>query len=89
MPIWAVTLAANKAERVASANPNRICISIQNESSADVYYGHDAGVSISGPSQGFKIRANGGFLEDEFYKGDVYLISSQAVTVVIAEDVKE
>jgi len=89
MPVWTVDLVANKAQMVAPKNPKRICISVKNDSAANVYYGHEEGVSTSGYRQGWLIDPNGGSLEDEFHKGEVWLISPSSVSVTILEDVEE
>jgi hypothetical protein len=88
MPVWTETLEANTAKKVISKNPKRISFSIRNDSGSAVYYGKNRSVSTSGYFQGIKIDPNGGAIEDDSYKGDVYLISASAISVTIVEDVE-
>jgi len=87
MPVWTETLAAGVARRIIAQNPKRVSFSIRNDSGSAVFYGKHRGVAVSGYFKGTQIDANGGALEDEFYKGDVFAISASGVDITVIEDV--
>jgi len=89
MPVWVASLVANVAQKVAKRNELRRCLTIRNDSTEPVYYGHTSSVRTTGTLQGIKIDPNGGSLEDEFHKGEVWLIAAAAASVSIIEDVPE
>jgi len=89
MPVWKVSLVAGVAQKVMKKNPYRRSITIKNDSASNVYYGHHHNVATSGFRQGFLIPPNGGTMEDEFHKGEVWLIAAAAVSVSIIEDTPE
>jgi len=71
--------------RLLASNPDRAVYSIQNFSSQDIYVGYDSNVATSGANTGAKLTANGGLLEDEFHKGEVWAIASSNAQVVVIE----
>ena len=87
MPTWVEPLKANIPRRILPANPKRICYTIRNDSSVDVYIGKDSRVSTSGFFRGFKVDAGGGTLEDEFHKGEVWAIAESDCEITVNEDV--
>jgi len=74
--------------RALISNPKRKSYSIVNDSSVDVFAGKSRNVATSGFKQGINLRANGGSLEDEFHKGEVWTVANTATTVTVVEDVE-
>jgi len=87
MPTWLEPLKANIPRRVIIANPKRICYSIRNDSLVDVFVGKTSRVKTAGFWQGFKVDKEGGTIEDEFHKGEVWAIAPSDCVITINEDV--
>jgi len=88
MVVRTITLVANRAIKALSANPDRKVFTIKNDSGTAVFVGHRQDVATSGYKQGYKVDPGGGAIEDEFHKGDVWVISTAAVSITVAEDIK-
>lgn len=71
---WTITTTANTAVKVLEGNDDRIVWSAINISDTDVYFGYDDLVATSGDRKGVLVAANGGSIEDEHSKDDVYVI---------------
>jgi hypothetical protein len=87
MPTFAHTVQTTPT-RVLLANPERVSYTIQNTSVEDVYVGKSREVATSGFKTGMKISAGGDSIEDEFHKGEVWIVAASSVSVVVTEDVK-
>jgi len=72
-------------KRVLSANPGRVVYNLINEGGYDAYVGFDKNVSTTGKTKGIKLTANGGGMEDEFYKGEVWAIAEGNTEITVVE----
>jgi len=72
-------------QRILVANPDRVVYSILNFSSNDVYIGYDKNVSTTGKTKGILVKANGGGMEDEYHKGEVWAIATAETEVTVVE----
>jgi hypothetical protein len=79
-----IPISPNVPTRALAANPNRKVVSIQNNGTEPVFYADSAGVQTSGFNQGWTIPPQG-TIEDEYNKGEVWLIASNYTTVTIQE----
>jgi len=84
MPL--IQLVADTPTRVLSANPTRLSYSVKNDGAAIVYRGYDRGVAVAGPNQGYLIAVGGDAIEDEFHKGEVWLIAAADTNVTVEEN---
>lgn len=71
--------------RLLVANDKRKVYSIHNDSTVNVYVGYDKEVATSGPKRGILVRPNGGAIEDEFHKGEVWAIAEAETEVTVVE----
>lgn len=74
--VYTIKTKANTPVLALGRNPRRIVWSLLNASDTPIYFGYDSSVSTSGRSMGWKVDA-GGAIEDEFHKGEVWIICSQ------------
>jgi len=88
MPVWRVQLKANVAQKVCKPNPLRKSFTIDNVSTADVYWGPYSWVATAGPRKGFLIRAAQS-AENRWHKGEVWVISASDVDIEIEEMIPE
>ena len=88
MPVWTIEV-STQPKRVLSKNPNRLTYAILNTSATNVYVGFDSSVTYSGERRGIPVLANGGFWQDEYHKGDVYVVAEADTEVTVIEVVKE
>jgi len=72
-------------KRLLSANPGRVVYSLINEGNYNAYVGFDKNISTTGKSKGIKLSANGGGMEDEFYKGEVWAIAEGNTEITVVE----
>jgi hypothetical protein len=84
MPL--IELVANVATRVLAPNPHRLSYSVKNNGAVIVYRGYDRSVTTSGPNQGYSIAVGGDAIEDEFHKGEVWLIAAAGTNVTVEEN---
>jgi len=88
MPVRLIRIPANRATLLLKVNPERLAYTIKNDSTVDCFIGHGSDVAVSGHKQGIKVVAAGGYIEDEFHKGDVWGIATATMHVTVVEDVK-
>jgi hypothetical protein len=84
MPL--LELVANLPTRVLAPNPHRLSYSIKNDGAVNIYRGYDRSVATSGTNQGYLIAAGGDALEDEFHKGEVWLVTPAGTNVTVEEN---
>ncbi|RLG47480.1 MAG: hypothetical protein DRN92_03135 [Thermoproteota archaeon] len=72
-------------QRILVRNPDRVVFSILNYSSYDVYVGYDKNVSTTGKTKGILVKANGGGMEDEYHKGEVWAIATAETEITVVE----
>jgi hypothetical protein len=84
MPL--IQIVANVATRVLSPNTHRTSYSVKNDSIVVVFRGYDRSVAVAGPNQGYLIAAGGDAIEDEFHKGEVWLIAAAGCNVTVEEN---
>jgi len=72
-------------KRLLSANPGRVVYTLINEGSYNAYVGFDKNVSTTGKTKGIKLAPNGGGMEDEFYKGEVWAIAEGNTEITVVE----
>jgi hypothetical protein len=72
--------------RIAVANENRRFLTIKNDDSTNaIYYGENQNVATSGFHQGIKVSAGGQGVQEEYWTGEVWAISSSATSVSVWE----
>jgi len=86
MTVRLVPLIAERPRRVLTKNPKRLAYTIKNDSTVNIFVGHDSGVATSGYRQGYLVPAGGGVIEDRWHKGEVWVICTQNVWITVAED---
>lgn len=86
MPIFNVTLAANVPMRLLKKNPMRKIYFLKNDSTSNIYIGHDNRVAASGVLQGLLLEMGGAVWKDEYWKGDVWCLCAAAVSISVIED---
>jgi hypothetical protein len=87
MVVFTLTTIANQPLKVLPKNPKRAVWSALNYSDSDVYYGHDQSVTTTGRTKGWRIPAAGGSVEDEYHRGEVWLICEYDGKEVTIEEV--
>jgi len=88
MPVWKVHLVAGVAQKVLKKNPLRKSFTIDNVSAADVYWSPYPWVATTGFRKGFLVRAASS-AENEWHKGEVWLISDSTVDIEMEEMLPE
>jgi len=88
MPVWKVHLVANVPQRVLKKNPLRKSFTIDNVSTADVYWSPYSWVATSGFRKGFLVRAASS-AENEWHKGEVWLICGSTVDIEMEDMIPE
>jgi len=88
MPVRLIRIQANVATPLLETNPDRLAFTIKNDDVEDCFIGHGPDVATSGHKQGIKVVAGGGWIEDEFHKGEVWGIATADMKVTVVEDVK-
>jgi len=88
MPVWRVSLKANVAQKVLKKNPLRKSFTIDNVSTADVYWSPYPWVATTGFRKGFLVRAASS-AENEWHKGEVWIISGSTVDIEMEEMIPE
>lgn len=84
MPVVTITVGTTP-KRLLSRNPDRVVYSIINEGSYNAYIGYDKNVSTTGKTKGIKLAANGGGMEDEWHKGEVWAIAEGETELTVVE----
>jgi len=72
--------------QVLGDNPRRIVWSAKNLGTAHVFYGYRRDVASSGFKQGWRIDSGGGSVIDEWWTGNVWMISESGTQRVIVEE---
>jgi len=84
MPL--IQIVAAVPTRVLAPNPHRLSYSVKNDGAVIVYRGYDRSVAVAGPNQGYSIAVGGDAIEDEFHKGEVWLIAAAGTFVTVEEN---
>lgn len=87
MPIVIISIPAGKAVRGLQKNDDRISWSTFNDVGADVFYGFNQNITNSGRKRGRVIELDGGSVNDEKSKGEIWFYCLSAVTLVVQVDV--
>jgi hypothetical protein len=87
MVVFTMTTQANVPLRALARNPKRQVWSALNYSDTDIYYGHGPDVTTTGRTKGWRIPASGGSVEDEFHKGEVWIICTADGKELTVEEV--
>jgi hypothetical protein len=85
MPL--IDIVAGVATRALSRNKLRWNFDIKNDSGAAAYWGKTRAVAIAGPNQGYLIAAGGDAVSNEYWKGEVWIISGAGIDLTVDEDV--
>ena len=91
------TLAANTVRQVVRPNPRRTSLLLINNSATDAYISERDNVATSGDLVGILLKANAGNAvgfsalvgadgKKRIYDGQLYAISTAAVTITVAEE---
>jgi len=86
-----IQIPANLSFRIMSnSGDRRKAYTVTNPGSiADLFVGKDRNVTTSGFFEGIKVLQGGGTLEDEFHKGEVWVISTGTPSVHFVEDLTQ
>jgi len=84
MPL--IQIVANAPTRVLTPNSHRTSYTVKNDSLVVVFRGYDRAVAVAGANQGLLIAAGGDAIEDEFHKGEVWLIAAADCYITVEEN---
>lgn len=85
MPVFNVTLVANTAQILLKKNPVRKVYFLKNDSASNIYIGFSNRLATSGYLQGLLLEAGGAVWEDEYWKGEVWVLTAGNVNISVVE----